>query len=130
MDLFMMMKFLGINDVISALREDGYEVIVVSTRCRTERGLQQVKDWLNERYIFVDAVMAEKPPAICYVDDRAICFDGDCDKLYNNITKFRTWQESKDRATTIKEIESKIEEDINDLKALFKQALEAVKYKE
>lgn len=35
--------------------------------------------------------MAEKPPAIVYIDDRAICFDGNADTLLEKIKKFKPW---------------------------------------
>ena len=36
-------------------------------------------------------MLAEKPPAICYVDDRAICFDGNTDGLIEKIVNFKSW---------------------------------------
>ena len=47
----------------------------MSARCRTEVGLKAVEDYLEKNDIEVDAVMKEKPPAKCYIDDRAICFN-------------------------------------------------------
>lgn len=81
----------GIQEVIGALQMNGYEVIVVSTRCRTARGAKAVEEYLMKHRIGVSKVMSEKPPAVCYVDDRAICFDGDTESLLNKIQNFKPW---------------------------------------
>ena len=41
----------------------------------------------------MDEVLAEKPPALVYIDDRAIRFDGDPRGLLEQIQQFRPWQE-------------------------------------
>lgn len=80
----------GIRDAIADIRKL-YNVIVVSFRCITPVGKEAVETWLKNFGIEVDAVMAEKPPAIAYIDDRAICFDGDPSKLLNKIMNFVPW---------------------------------------
>ncbi len=81
----------GIKDSIQQIRNAGYEVVVVSTRCATPKGLISVKKYLFEHGIVVDRVCKEKPPAIVYIDDRAICFDGKSDKLLEKIEQFKPW---------------------------------------
>lgn len=81
----------GISDAIDNIRNAGYEVVVVSTRCKEEKGVEAIKYWLNMWDIDVDAVMAEKPPAIVYIDDRAICFDGNANSLLGKIDSFKPW---------------------------------------
>lgn len=82
----------GIKEVIDKLRET-YKIVVVSTRTKTKKGRNEVLAWLDEYNIEIDDIMAEKPPAIIYVDDRGINFNGDCKKLLKNIKKFRPWTE-------------------------------------
>lgn len=82
----------GIKEVIDELRNQ-YEIVVVSSRCKTDEGIKAIKDYLNKYNIVVDRIMKEKPPAILYIDDRAICFDGNSDNLLNQINNFKTWQE-------------------------------------
>lgn len=84
----------GIREAIADIRRSGYEVAVVSTRCANRYGLLAIKNYLDQHDIQVDAISAEKPPAICYIDDRAICFDGHPETLLEKIRGFRTWQES------------------------------------
>lgn len=81
----------GIGVAIGEIRAAGYEVFVVSTRCATKEGLDAVRSWLSRHGIEVDGVQADKPPAICYVDDRAICFDGHPERLLEQIRQFRPW---------------------------------------
>lgn len=85
----------GIVEAIDHLRAHGYRVVVVSTRCATSEGMDAVKDYLTENRIAVDDVLAEKPPAICYVDDRAVCFRGNAGKLVDQIKTFRSWVEDQ-----------------------------------
>lgn len=81
----------GIKEAIDNIRAVGYEVIVVSTRCADWHGLQAVKAYLKKHDIVVDNVMKEKPPAIVYIDDRAICFDGHPETLLDKIVNFTPW---------------------------------------
>lgn len=81
----------GIKEAISDIRCAGYEVVVVSTRCATIEGHGAVRAWLIDNEIEVDAVKMEKPPAVVYIDDRAICFDGEPDNLLNKISGFVPW---------------------------------------
>lgn len=81
----------GIKEAIDDIRAKGYKCVVVSTRCAEPKGLQAILSWLNANNIEVDDVRAEKPPAIVYIDDRAICFDGKSDELLGKIENFKTW---------------------------------------
>lgn len=85
----------GIKDAIKKVRSMGYKVVVVSTRCADEKGKEAVIRYLYENGIVVDRVMTEKPPAICYIDDRAICFDGDAAALPQKIKNFKNWIECR-----------------------------------
>lgn len=81
----------GIKEAIDGMRAAGYEVIVVSTRCAHMGGLGAINEWLEKCGITVDDVRREKPPAICYIDDRAICFDGHPETLLEKVKNFKPW---------------------------------------
>lgn len=81
----------GIKEAIDEIRDAGYEVVVVSTRCATTEGQGAIRAWLIDHDIYVDAVKMRKPPAIVYIDDRAICFDGDAGTLITKIQAFKPW---------------------------------------
>lgn len=81
----------GIKEAIAEIRKAGYEVVVVSTRCATVQGRGAVAAWLLDQGIEVDAVKMEKPPAVVYIDDRAICFDGNPESLLDKIERFKPW---------------------------------------
>jgi len=89
----------GIKEVIDELRSNGYRVVVVSTRCYRKGGIEAIKWYLNKHGIVVDAITGEKPPAVVYVDDRAITFDGKVEGLVERIKSFRPWHE-EGRETT------------------------------
>jgi len=88
----------GIKQAINNIRNSGYAVYVVSSRCATDKGMTAVSEWLHANGIEVDAVSREKPPAIVYIDDRAICFDGDAGALLDKIKHFKPWNK-KERNT-------------------------------
>jgi len=81
----------GINDAIQAIRKAGYKVVVVSTRCAERSGKNAVSEYLARHDIEVDEVSGTKPPAIVYIDDRAICFDGNPGTLLRQIEDFKPW---------------------------------------
>ena len=83
---------LGMKEAIDKIREK-YNVVVVSTRCISPEGTKAIKCWLNKHNIVVDSIAAEKPPAICYIDDRAIRFDGNAATLPDLVENFKAWWE-------------------------------------
>ena len=82
----------GIKAAIDELRT-GYRVVVVSTRCASAEGCCAVRRYLRRNGIEVDDVTAEKPPALCYIDDRAIRFDGNAAVIPEQVRNFKTWLE-------------------------------------
>ena len=83
----------GIKDALRDIKEAGYEIVVVSTRCQSELGRNAIEKWLDTYGMgqFVSRIYAEKPPAIVYIDDRAICFDGKPENLLEKIQTFKVW---------------------------------------
>lgn len=84
----------GIKEAIDRIREN-YYVVVVSSRCNSVEGIWAIMAYLNKHNIIVDDVVKEKPPAVVYVDDRAICFDGHPETLLDKINGFAPWNEVK-----------------------------------
>lgn len=97
----------GIREAIKDLRTT-HEVVVVSTRCQTPEGTKAIEEWLLKHDIKVDAVTAHKPPAVAYVDDRAITFDGDALRLPEKVRQFRTWQQEAAPQAKEREVSKKI----------------------
>lgn len=83
----------GVIDALREVYEAGYEIVIVSSRCATEEGKTAIWDYLRQHHMsqYINRVCAEKPPAIVYIDDRAICFDGDASVLLERIKSFRPW---------------------------------------
>lgn len=59
-----------------------------------------IEDYLKTHGIEVDGIEAEKPPAVVYIDDRAICFDGYADTLLRKVLTFKPWTERRKEETT------------------------------
>lgn len=81
----------GIKEAIESIREAGYLVSVVSVRCTFVGGSQAIMDWLKKHDIEIDHISSQKPHALCYIDDRAICFDGHAETLLDKINNFTPW---------------------------------------
>lgn len=82
----------GIDKVIAELREKGYKVIVVSSRCFGRGGKRAIRKYLKKYNIVVDGVTKDKVGAQVYLDDRAMRFDGVVDDgLVDRITNFVPW---------------------------------------
>ncbi|HET7628087.1 MAG TPA: hypothetical protein VFK44_06825 [Bacillales bacterium] len=80
----------GIRETIQALRKK-YRLLVVSSRCREDKGRVAIKKWLRDHEIEVDGITLEKEPAVVYVDDRAVTFDGNAAQLEKRIREFQPW---------------------------------------
>lgn len=78
----------GTREAVERLREL-YRIVVFSARCHTEEGRQAVTSWLQKHGIVVDEVCEHKPPAMVYVDDRAVRFRGNWEDVQDEIRQFR-----------------------------------------
>lgn len=87
----------GIRETIAELRNAGYYVAVVTTRATEMKGIEAVWAYLKKYDIKVDSVQSMKPPAICYVDDRGLKFDGNTKGLVEKIKNFHSWTEKKEK---------------------------------
>lgn len=74
----------GTREAIAKLRES-YTVVVVSSRCHQEGGIEAIKTWLAMNGIEVDLITNDKPPHIVVIDDRAIRFNGEWDSVIESI---------------------------------------------
>lgn len=86
----------GIKEAIESIREQ-YFVVVVSSRCAAPGGMEAIEEWLEKWDIVVDDIAKEKPPAVVYIDDRAICFDGNPMNLLYQIVNFVPWNKKSQR---------------------------------
>lgn len=80
----------GIREAIQEIRRY-YRVVVVSARCSEENGIKAIREYLKKNDIEVDAIAVEKPPAVVYIDDRALTFDGHPELLLEKIKAFKPW---------------------------------------
>ena len=89
----------GIEQALIDIRNAGYEIAIVSTRSALPSGRIAVINWLDKWNLleYVDRVCTEKPPAIVYIDDRAIRFDGKPENLLEQINTFKPWYETGEK---------------------------------
>lgn len=107
-----------IKEEIDLIRKEGYEVVVVSTRCDTKEGKNTVIEYLAKHNIQVDRVTDIKPPALAYIDDRAIKFDGNAKSLLYKIQNFIPWTKNSNSVKKFvgQDIEQKSKENEKELK--------------
>jgi hypothetical protein len=78
----------GTDKAVQRLRQD-YRVVIHSARCNTEAGRNAITRWLEKHGIEVDEVCEHKPPAMVYIDDRAIRFEGNWTDTMSRLSEFR-----------------------------------------
>lgn len=81
----------GAKEAIKDLRRD-YQIIIFSSRARLPAAARAIAKWLRERGIEVDGITATKVPAIVYIDDRGLTFDGDWDRIPQRVREFKAWR--------------------------------------
>lgn len=79
----------GARDFLEALAKGGYTVVVY-----TSRPVEYVRPWLEEHDLadLVADVTNIKPPAVAYIDDRAIRFNGDFDQALEDLALPVWWK--------------------------------------
>ena len=82
----------GIEEILRHVKEDlNCEVVIVSTRSYEFIARNAMWTWLCKYHLnmYVDDIVAKKPPAMCYVDDRAVRFKPDeLDRVVDEIDYF------------------------------------------
>jgi len=75
----------GVEEFLREVSDLGMKVIILTTRHP-----DAVSKWLydHDLYLLVDRVTRQKPPALAYIDDRAICFKGDFGAVLWKLLRF------------------------------------------
>lgn len=82
----------GAREFLRSLRERNFRVVV-----HTVRWAPHVWEWIREHGLeaYVDSVTNQKIAAHVYIDDRAICFEGDFDETLTRVACFTPyWEEA------------------------------------
>jgi hypothetical protein len=82
----------GAREFLEGLQAAGYRVVVFTVRWH-----EWVREWLVRHGLgeLVDDVTDRKPPAHAYLDDRAVCFEGDFGHALEKIVAFRPFWSAK-----------------------------------
>ncbi len=90
----------GASEFIAKLKDEGWTIIIHT--CRPE--VKEVREFLIEEGISFDHVnyspkneelglSPHKVAASVYLDDRAVCFNGNWKKAYKQVKRFQRWEE-------------------------------------
>lgn len=85
----------GIKEALAELKHD-YKITILSSRCISDEGIIAMQDWLEKYEIPYNTITHTKPPAFCYIDDRAVCFDGSAVHMIEEIKDFKPWYEQNE----------------------------------
>ncbi len=79
----------GARGFLEELQKRGYEVVI-----HTARNMQHVEMWFEENGMshLIERVSNHKPPAIAYVDDRAVRFNGNYAQTLEDIKEKPWWK--------------------------------------
>ena len=77
----------GAHELLAALVDTGFTVVVFSTRADHGEGHDGITAWLERHQLaaYIDRVTHEKPPAVAYVDDRAVRWYGDWEEAFDGV---------------------------------------------
>lgn len=81
------------SEFLRSLKSLGYLVVIHSTRPPSK-----LMDWFKKHGMedLIGGISNTKPPAICYVDDRAVLFTGDFGDALRRVENFKAFWENKD----------------------------------
>lgn len=82
----------GVHDFLETLDKE-YTIIIHSTRPS-----DKIERWLRENHLdkYIQRVTQNKPPAVAYIDDRAVRFNGDYKDCLKRFTEKAYWQNNGD----------------------------------
>ncbi len=66
-------------------------VIINSSRFEVDEGMEAVRRWMHKHDMQYE-LSKHKPTADVYIDDRAVCFNGDWDETLIQVNTFKQWQ--------------------------------------
>ncbi len=81
----------GAKEAIEQLKSTGYEIIIFTARLsetqefEKNRRKKEISEWLDKYEILYDDITSDKLPALCYIDDKAIRFEGCWMEALNNV---------------------------------------------
>lgn len=86
----------GALEAVTALKKEGFEIIIFSLRASYKGGFKAIKDWLDKHHFPYDIIWPGKPYSNYFIDDRGIAFK-DWKSAYAEI-------EAREAAKQLKEV--------------------------
>jgi len=75
----------GANEALAQLRKSGWVIVLFTARHFNH--WKTTVDWLKKHEVVYDQLVFGKPPARYYIDDRAIPFDGNWQRVSERLMK-------------------------------------------
>ena len=88
---------IGCYSALKGMIDNGWEVVIHSTRCRSWKGRRAVRKWMQKYNLPSLKVVKHKPPAFVTLDDRAITFNGNWADAITDIGFFESWIMKRDK---------------------------------
>ncbi len=71
----------GCREALASIKAMGAQIYIHSTRCHCRSGRKAIAHYMAKHHLVFDEIVEHKPVADLYIDDRAILFSGDWQKV-------------------------------------------------
>ena len=77
----------GAKEALDKLKQQGFDIEIYSVRANDEKGLDEVKEWLDKNNIAYDSIFQGEKPRGTIIDDHAIRFNNNWNEIVKQVEK-------------------------------------------